>query len=111
MEFMVLARLDSGVGREISGGESAATSANVSKNVESLKATWGGVLGCFSVGCAQLGICISTCRGAARSGAAEGLREDRVESDLLGELLSVEYQVEKEPLLESSTGLWRPADE
>ena len=51
-ESMVLVRLESGVGRDISGGEMAVISANVSMKMDWLKLILGGVLGCFKSGCA-----------------------------------------------------------
>ncbi len=61
VESIVFVRLESGVGRDMSGGESAVISAKGSMKVEWVNARRGGILDCFSTGCAHVGILISTC--------------------------------------------------
>lgn len=101
-ESMVFVRLESGVGRDMSGGEIAAMSANVSKKMDRLSLTLGGVFGCFRSGCANLGIWISTCLGLDRAPAAvESSLEGGKVTAVSGGSLSRDKNVENEPDLDS----------
>lgn len=61
----------------------------------------GAAAGCLRTGCAQLGIFISTCRGFAYAESTELLRVESVLASVaLGGSLSLDVQVEKEPLLD-----------
>lgn len=106
MESMVLVRLVSGVGRDIFSGESAETSVNGSRNIDWLNLSRGGMSGCFSTGCAQSGIRISTCLGFALSLAAAvtwpsrwaGVRPGVSGNSVTGDgSLPLDRKVEKEP--------------
>ena len=98
----MLVRLESGVGRDMSGGERAVKSAKGSMKVESLSLSLGGIVGCFKVGWAQTGILISTCRGFVLSVPAVAAAASHPgvggQSDTKGEhSLPLDRKVEKDP--------------
>ena len=106
---MVLVRLVSGVGRDISGEDKLVTSEEGSVKVDWRKANRGAALDCFRTGCAQSGICISTCRGLflsavldlnTKPGGADDQSVSRGES-----LLALDRKVVMDPdLAENDSG-------
>ena len=74
LESMVLALLESGVGRDISGGEIATISAKGSTNVDLVRFSRGGTFGRLTTGCAHSGIFISTYLGLSPVGVGVSVR-------------------------------------
>ena len=108
VEFIVFDRLVSGKGRDMSGDDRAATSVSVngSRKVDWLNLSLGGSVDCFTRGCAQSGIWISTCLGVARPAPPLAVVQSRVraaspgvrgESEIQVESLPVDRKVEIDP--------------
>lgn len=73
-ESMALIWLMAGDGADRSGGDREPSSANVSRKVDFVKLSRGGMFDRFMTGDAQSGIFISTCLGRSRKESTEVLR-------------------------------------
>lgn len=115
-ESIVLIWLMAGEGVDMSGGDKGPASSNVStkvsRKVDLVKLSRGGMFGRLITGCAQSGIFISTCLGRSRKESTEVSRTVTPYSIQFGwgELDDEELNVEKEPLRVSLTGLCLPKD-